>query len=363
MKTAIVIDNFQDFTVSLMRMALNTLITCTEDCGVINFYKTRKLKNLLPEGTEVLDFEYDVDGENYLELSQRSEKLAKENGIENFYILHFPLRKNLNLSHSSSMLTSFIEKFDNEHDYTYGMKGFMNRKIYKLFAFLKGFHELNARHIVLDPQEVDFGNYLKFKSYSRHCILKNAHCRYLPLYECSLGLCMTPAEKERDFFFIGSVYSDDRKYLYGLEKQVTNTESFVFKIADSKENKKNVLSQDDYYKEIGKSRYTLVIPSYDKTSFSMIRFFESIYGECVPLILDLCCTKDFEATFPEIFELVKKYSLIVSASELNERSKHYGEDKKFIDEVKNTRIWKAISDKDCVKKIYEKVFGNKKTEE
>lgn len=359
MKTAIVIDNFQNFTVSLMRMVMNTLVSSTPDCGVINFYKTNKLKNILPPGTETLDFEYDIDGENYLELSKRAEKFVSENGIENFYIVHFPLRKNLNLSFNSSMLTTFIDKFDKEHDYEYGMKGFMNRKIYKLFAFLKGLHSLNARHIVLDPQEVDFGNYLPFKAYSRHCILKNARCRYLPLYECSLGLCMAPAKKEHDFFFIGSVYSDDRKYLYDLEKQVTNTEDFIFKVIDSKENKENVLSQDDYYKEIGKTKYTLVIPSYDKTSFSIIRFFESIYGDCVPLILDLCCTKDFETTFPEIFELVKKHNLIVTISELNARSKHYDEDKKFIEEVKNTRTWKAISDKDYVKKIYNKVFGDK----
>lgn len=43
------------------------------------------------------------------------------------------------------------------------------------------------------------------------------------------------------------------------------------------------IPRDEYLKYISKSKYTLIIPSYDRTQVSILRILESIHNNCIPL--------------------------------------------------------------------------------
>jgi len=46
------------------------------------------------------------------------------------------------------------------------------------------------------------------------------------------------------------------------------------------------IKKDDYLNLVKESKFTLIIPAYDTKTFSAFRYIESIYSDCLPLILD-----------------------------------------------------------------------------
>lgn len=57
------------------------------------------------------------------------------------------------------------------------------------------------------------------------------------------------------------------------------------------------VDNDIYLGEIAHSKYTLMLPSYDKHCFSIYRFVESLYHDCLPLIHPDCNIKDVGESF------------------------------------------------------------------
>ena len=54
---------------------------------------------------------------------------------------------------------------------------------------------------------------------------------------------------------------------------------------------------DDYLNKVQRSRFTFMLPSYDKHCFSNYRFVESIYNDCLPLIHPDCNIEDVNKSF------------------------------------------------------------------
>lgn len=69
-----------------------------------------------------------------------------------------------------------------------------------------------------------------------------------------------------------------------------------------------LLAYDDYCKLLEASMYTLIIPSYDTTTFSLRRFVEAIVHDCVPLIHE-DCNIDWMPT--ELYDILECSNLIV----------------------------------------------------
>lgn len=83
------------------------------------------------------------------------------------------------------------------------------------------------------------------------------------------------------------------------------------------------INRDDYLGFIDRSRYTLLIPPYDLKHFSVYRFIESIYNNCLPLITSDVFTDDFIKSFDIDKEFIKKITVDYSTignkiSEINE---------------------------------------------
>lgn len=64
----------------------------------------------------------------------------------------------------------------------------------------------------------------------------------------------------------------------------------------------NSIPREMYLNKIKQSRFTLIIPSYDKNCFSLYRFIESIHNDCLPLIHKDCFTEDVEKSFDVKFD-------------------------------------------------------------
>lgn len=63
----------------------------------------------------------------------------------------------------------------------------------------------------------------------------------------------------------------------------------------------NFVDRDTYLRYIKHSKYTLVIPPYDKKSISVFRIIESIKNNCIPLIHPDCTISDIEKSYDVSF--------------------------------------------------------------
>lgn len=110
-----------------------------------------------------------------------------------------------------------------------------------------------------------------------------------------------PRDKTIDFCF-GSTFVSKHRYdcydklmpILDFFRSNSRVETFIY------HNKKDIdtrVDHDEYQKFIAKSRFTLIIPSYDIWAFSMIRFYEALCRGCLPLIFDETFTDDFRDSF------------------------------------------------------------------
>lgn len=89
------------------------------------------------------------------------------------------------------------------------------------------------------------------------------------------------------------------KNLSILQNKFKNTDIVLLK------DKTKAISRDSYYKKIEQSRYTYIVPSFISTVFSIDRFQDSIYKNCLPIIADEANVLDISKTFDYDFEKLK----------------------------------------------------------
>lgn len=69
--------------------------------------------------------------------------------------------------------------------------------------------------------------------------------------------------------------------------------------------KTQAIPRDAYYQKIERSKYTYVVPSFISTVFSIDRFQDSIYKDCLPIISNEANVTDISKTFDYDFEKLK----------------------------------------------------------
>lgn len=114
-----------------------------------------------------------------------------------------------------------------------------------------------------------------------------------------------------------------------------------------------------YMQHIKRSKFTLNIPSYDTSCFSLRRFFEAMSNDCIPLILDTCNYKEGFNCNQEFIDIVEKY-LLVSMQDMQnfeavlaDKLEHYDE---ILSAIKTSTYWKAYSNPKLYKKHLAKMF-------
>lgn len=129
------------------------------------------------------------------------------------------------------------------------------------------------------------------------------------------------ADKHIDFCF-GSTFVS--KYRYDCYERILPILDFFRDKHTSRifiyHNKLDIdtrVNHGEYQGYIHFSRFTLIIPSYDIRTFSMIRFYEALSRNCLPLILDECYVADFAASFDISPEVLSEITVSANINSFN----------------------------------------------
>ena len=160
----------------------------------------------------------------------------------------------------------------------------------------------NLDHYIIDPQEFNYNdvvsdiNYERFFGYTSDKIDFKRNDNFLKSF-IQNGKA---GEKIFDFTFGYTVLTKSRSDFdidYLINKFTENNLKSNFYIKDKFKDIDTFITKDEYLEKIKQSKFTLIIPSYDKNTFSIFRYQESIMNGCIPLILDSCYLDEVKKDF------------------------------------------------------------------
>ena len=326
---------------------LNAIIDSLDakDVVVIDINSGNKLKNLLNRD----DVEYRhiawVDGYNW----QDYEKDIKENtkDIDTFLCFGSTMFNNYN-SKDSSLIDRFEIEY-NKGNFTFNLNFVSTRTVIQRYVICKLCQDKNFIYFYIDPSECILTKY--FNKGTTVYYLKRDDCIYLPSYERYMFLNGKDIDKTVDFTFYGTALTEDRKYLVEQSDLLTSIRNSDVGIIVKKDS--TYVSQTEYYDKLARSKFTLIIPSYDVTTFSVIRFLEAVSNHCLPLVLDTVDLTDLKNTFPDIYDIVRK-NLVVNIKDIQNKIDELDYDK-IIKKIFNTESVKNFTDLDYFKREWSKI--------
>ena len=355
MKVAVVVGSYSPIEENWIKNILNTLNKSIDDLTLLDFNKSNKVEKLFEDECKVKKL--DVSSLNsWKEIIKKYENVLEE--FDAIFLVRFVIITGLKKGKDNQVYNWIKKHKENDN---YSMNYVSMKTIYSRLALVSVAGELNKRvfHIVIDPQELSYDNYFKFKEYRRIFQLKRDDAIYGPYYEYCLCKYnkVSSEDKEKLLFFIGTALSEDRNFLYDLYEDFKGHEGIYFGLYDGKKFKERV-PQRQYFEELKKAKYTVIIKAYDATSFSMTRFMEAIVLDCIPLILDDVCLDELKNTFEDMYKLALK--LVVSKEELcNRVSTNFDNDHKILEEIKACKSYKKITTLEKVKAYYKKLLEDK----
>ena len=221
-------------------------------------------------------------------------------------------------------------------------------------------------NLIVDPQQVSFSNFVDYignkvtdgyilnKSRSKNSL------KYIPFYEYALLknneklFKQSKVEKKIVFTCYMISISNEREWIKNFEKMFEGVENIDVRIM-TKENKRKPITQKECYEKLMNSKYTMIIPPYDKNSFSIIRFFESVQLNCLPFVYKKCNLNEVYNTFPQIASIMEE-KLYLGGKEIKNIIKNYKKYERFridtIEEIKNTSDWKNIESEEFLNKYW-----------
>lgn len=345
------------------------IIEFVEDVVVIDFYANGKIYKVLngePEILRLKQYEYD----KWSEMQEYIEKEMEE--FDKVIIFKTPV----------SCTRKVISEMEQgiKSDDSYNMCYDKMRRIYERVTFVKAIMDKEVYQLVIDPREIDFSTVIDFdfKSYKRVCTWKSGIDKYGPIYEYAMAnTFVQEIPKAQDFYFIGSVYDDSKKYLYDIKHEfdrrlgkrhkggkynnkfgTIRNNPFTGKFdLFTFENRDKRVGQGTYLYNLMLSRYTIIVNDYSG-QFNMMRFMEAVICNCVPLILSgYNNLENLILTFPDIYDIIKKRKLVVVLSDVYFKIHDWEEkDQYVISEIKTTKSWKKITDKIKVQQFYNKLL-------
>lgn len=393
MNTAIVLlSSIESHQNEIIGAVINQAIEFIPNVYIIDFYKDYKLNKVLLSEPDIIKAEQ-WKFDSWKSMYKHYKKLVSD--FDNIILVKAPINRDNANTLDVKMLRE-INKMTRLDD-TYNMQYDLMRRVIERLLFVKACRGKNVVHFVIDPDEVDFSKVWNFKSYRRFGALKWDGCEYGPIYEYLLyNTFIQDIPKFYDFYYVGSVITEDRKYLYRCQSEVLshinrrrigfikeNPKIGTFDIFDG-DNREKRVTQSTYLYNLKLSRYTMVNPPYNKKEFNIIRFMEAVVCDCIPLILK--CKKDVRdmkfgclhnliLTFPDFYDIIMKRNLIVVPKDIHIRLTKYYEDSDngsvrkvkygtygepdidICQQLKETKSFKKITDRNYVQSFYDGLFS------
>jgi hypothetical protein len=286
---------------------------------------------------ESYDMKEYYDSDSIEERKQILDALIEKKGITQLITIHNDIRSNFKAGSEKKGITFF------ETD-----------KI-PTFASVKGFYEpsfiayhlsktLPTVHIYVDPQEGSW-NKINGADETNFFFYKNERidAEYFPFVEWSFAKEIDERYIKRKKFAFGfTVVTEDRESLY-YQLATLHEHNINFLVKFPKMDIDTTVKRADYSNMLKESEFTLVIPSYEDTDFSSIRFWDALVKGCIPFVLDSCQWEQAFVQHPDLMKIIKE-DLLVTVDTV--KSKIEETDYKYLlNKIHSTQDWKKLKNK------------------
>jgi len=188
-----------------------------------------------------------------------------------------------------------------------------------VLALLKANREFGIRlhEIVFDPWEMSVDmfhpnyapkdNYNLYHGYDKPSLnMKRLDSLQYYLSKQNKNFIEEQVEKEYDITFGMTVFQKFReKYFDDAKNVLSKFEKVNFYLLNKVTGEDTFIDRDQYLKKIAQSKYTIILPAYDSTCFSIFRLLESLQNDCLPLIHEDCYIKDVNKSYnTDLSELI-----------------------------------------------------------
>jgi len=295
----------------------------------------------LIEGKPYFDTEFIAEKEFFLD------NLLSTHKFDKLIAVHTDIRNNIMTGKEDVTISSFHEYFTAEKIPTFTSHRLVMDAQYPIIYLANKIADI--AHIYVDPQEADWSKILN-KSVKKFYFYKTSTsivADYLPYAEYSFfresqGTLLL--EKSNDFVFGFKVSRPEREHFYNLIKpQIDLLEvhkSIKFMIDYKKIKINDTVNRLTYKDLLNKSKWTLVINSYEYSHFSAIRFWDALFKKCIPLTLKGAPYAEMLSQYPEILKIYDEY-LSINIEDLNTtiRSLNYEE---TLQKIYDTSDWQKL---------------------
>lgn len=133
---------------------------------------------------------------------------------------------------------------------------------------------------------------------------------------------LSKKSKDYDFVFGYNCTNDKRKKISEFCSRIKEDERTLLFRNDKFQKINNVINQQEYLNKISHSKFSLIVPSNDKSQFSSLRFLECISRRCIPLFLYDCNWQKYLEKYPDLYDYYLLNDLIVNYDcDINEKVK------------------------------------------
>lgn len=189
-------------------------------------------------------------------------------------------------------LDKFLLKFEENPDgnFSFNVNILSDRLIRFLIVLRLGQVAKNVIQYIEDPTECKLDKYFKSCElryfYDYKGMVKDDFCYFISAFD------NMPSPKEYIFTFGYTITNPTRaSVMQGINlSRIPYSNIFV---RDSLKKVNTTVPQSVYDDLIAKSKFTLIIPSYDVNTFSVLRFLEALNMDCIPIIHANCNYKEF----------------------------------------------------------------------
>lgn len=341
---------------------VNTISQCVPrgECKVIDTFKTPKFQHALSPAPNTEHLHYlGVDCKNWDECLEYAKDFLIKNNITTLVITRVTMISGFKAD--DDYIPKLFESRIVDNPY-YATTYMIMKRVYAAYHLVKAASMVCDRviHFLIDPQEFDFSLIFKFKSYRRvFGTAKKDKYIFMPAFEYGCKQLTQGYDKTKtgDFHFHCTAITEDRFFILDYMDElraIPNSSVRVFGAGKFDKLKR----QTQFYEDLAKYRYTLCIPPYDKTTFSIFRFWESLILDVVPFIYKGCSSKDLRLTFSDIFNIIIEEGLVVDFSEISQKISEMSEERRqyILGRFKSTKSYKRIMDMEFIKKRWSKIL-------
>lgn len=162
-------------------------------------------------------------------------------------------------------------------------------------AFAERF-KLPLKHVIVDPDETDLSGFTRYSNCQRffgyNSKIFNFKTNSYYLDQLKTEFVSNTSDKTYDLFIGYTILANHRKFIYNY-RNIYDVENKKVAITDKYLNIYTTLPFNEYIKTLRQSKAQIIFPSYNRKSFSYMRFYETLFNGCLPLILDECFINEF----------------------------------------------------------------------